>query len=229
MLSHVLFLCRMEHIMERIYCILIGYAFGLFQTAIIYGKIVGVDIRKHGSGNAGTTNTLRVMGLKAGLIVLVGDLLKAILAVTLTGVLFGKSHPDMIYLLKMYTGLGVVLGHDFPFYLHFKGGKGIASTAGLMAAFHWSIIPMFVGVFLTIFFTTHFVSVGSLAIYTGFLIQVIIEGQMGLFGMPQAYLTEMYIVCACMTTLAYFQHRGNLVKLAHHNERKTYLFKKNEQ
>ena len=67
--------------MVRIYCLLIGYVFGLFQTAYIYGKLHGIDIREYGSGNAGTTNTLRVLGRKAGVIVLFGDIAKCILAV----------------------------------------------------------------------------------------------------------------------------------------------------
>lgn len=118
--------------MERIICLLIGYAFGLFQTAYIYGRLHGIDIRNYGSGNAGTTNTLRVFGTKAGLLVLVGDIMKCILAVVLVSCLFGSSHPEMVYLLKLYAAMGAIVGHNFPFYLKFKGGKGIAATAGLI-------------------------------------------------------------------------------------------------
>lgn len=74
--------------MERVICLLIGYVFGLFQTAYFYGKAKGIDIRKYGSGNAGTTNALRVLGTKAGLIVLAGDCLKCIVAVCITKALF---------------------------------------------------------------------------------------------------------------------------------------------
>ena len=69
--------------MERILCLVVGYLFGLFQTAYFYGKLHGIDIREHGSGNAGTTNTLRVLGTKAGVIVLVGDILKCMIATSL--------------------------------------------------------------------------------------------------------------------------------------------------
>ena len=100
--------------MERIFCILIGYAFGLLQTAFILGKIKGIDIRKHGSGNSGTTNTLRVLGTKAGLLVFLGDCVKAILAILLTLYLF-KDGSLQTELVKLYTGLGVILGHNFPF------------------------------------------------------------------------------------------------------------------
>ena len=116
--------------MERVVCLIVGYVFGLFQTAVLYGKMKGVDIRNVGSKNAGTTNTLRVMGAKAGLVVLLGDMFKCIFAIILTYFLFGRSNPDRRYFYMIYTAAGAVLGHDFPFFLKFKGGKGIACTAG---------------------------------------------------------------------------------------------------
>ncbi|MBQ2100633.1 MAG: glycerol-3-phosphate acyltransferase, partial [Lachnospiraceae bacterium] len=85
--------------MVRVIAILIGYIFGLFQTAFFYGKLHGIDIREHGSGNSGTTNALRVLGTKAGLIVFLGDCLKCILAIVVVRLLFGNSHEDMIKLL----------------------------------------------------------------------------------------------------------------------------------
>ncbi|MCM1126518.1 MAG: glycerol-3-phosphate 1-O-acyltransferase PlsY [Lachnospiraceae bacterium] len=215
--------------MERVICIVIGYAFGLFQTAFIYGKLHGIDIREHGSGNAGTTNTLRVLGTKAGLIVLAGDIIKCILAIVLCSVLFDKTHPDEIYLLKLYAAAGAILGHNFPFYLQFKGGKGIAATAGLILAFHPYFIIMGVIVFFGIFFTTHYVSLGSLLVYAGLMIQMVISGQMGLFGASQQVLNEMYIITALLTALAYYKHRENIKRLLKGEERKTYLTKKSTQ
>ena len=215
--------------MERITCIVIGYVFGLFQTAFIYGKLHGIDIREHGSGNAGTTNTLRVLGTKAGLIVLAGDIIKCILAIVLCSVLFDKTHPNEIYLLKLYAAAGAILGHNFPFYLHFKGGKGIAATAGLILAFHPYFIVMGVIVFFGIFFTTHYVSLGSLLVYAGLMIQMVIAGQMGVFGASQQVLIEMYIITALLTILAYYKHRENIKRLIKGEERKTYLTKKNKQ
>ena len=135
--------------MERIICLVIGYAFGLFQTAFIYGKINGIDIREHGSGNAGTTNALRVLGTKAGLIVFAGDVIKTVLAIVIFGLIFKDSHPEEVYLLKLYAATGAILGHNFPFYLNFKGGKGIAATAGLILSFHpyFIITGAYLGVF----------------------------------------------------------------------------------
>lgn len=214
--------------MVRIICLLIGYVFGLFQTAYIYGRLHGIDIRNYGSGNAGTTNTLRVFGTKAGLLVLVGDIMKCILAVVVTGVIFGGSHTDMIYLLKMYTAAGAIIGHNFPFYLKFKGGKGIAATAGLILSFHPYLIPMGLILFFGAFFITHYVSLGSLLVYAGFMIETVILGQMGVFGMTQPRLNEMYVILALLTAMAFWKHRENIKRLLSGTERKTYLTHKNE-
>ena len=217
-------------IMERILCLLIGYVFGLFQTAYVYGKAHGIDIRNYGSGNSGTTNALRVLGTKAGLIVFAGDCLKCILAILITKLLFGASHTDVVYLLALYTGAGVILGHNYPFYMKFKGGKGIAATAGLVLAFHPYFIPVGVALFFGAFLITHYVSLGSILVYAGFMIQMVISGQIGLFtGATQSSLIEMYIITAFLTAMAYWKHRENIVRLVKGEERKTYLFKKNKE
>ena len=119
-------------ILVRILCVLIGYCFGIFQTAYIYGKLNGIDIREHGSGNAGTTNALRVLGKKAGLIVFLGDLLKAFIPCILARVVGIYFFPAIVIPMILWTGLGVVIGHNYPFYMHFKGGKGIAATGGVI-------------------------------------------------------------------------------------------------
>ncbi len=222
-------------IVFRLLCIAIGYVFGIFQTAYFYGKLKGVDIRKHGSGNAGTTNTLRVLGTKAGLIVFAGDVLKCILAVLVTVLLikhtsFGSGYLDDLYLFKMYTAAGVILGHNFPFYMNFKGGKGIAATAGFVLSFQWTFIVTGVVAFFAPLAITHFVSLGSLLIYTVHMIQLIIMGQTGFFGaMSQAALIEMYILYLLLLAMAFWKHKENIKRLAHGEERKTYLFKKEKK
>ena len=110
--------------MERIICLVVGYAFGLIESGYLYGKMNGIDIRQHGSGNSGTTNALRVLGKKAGLVVFIGDVLKTMIPCVAVRILF-RDDPPMGYLLTLYTGLGVILGHNYPFYLKFQGGKGI--------------------------------------------------------------------------------------------------------
>lgn len=215
--------------MVRVICLIIGYVFGLFQTAYFYGKAHGIDIREHGSGNAGTTNTLRVLGTKAGLIVFAGDCLKCMAAVWLVRLIFGNTYHSIIYLLCLYTGAGAILGHNYPFYLKFKGGKGIAATAGMVLSFHPWFILTGVLLFFVPFFTLHYVSLGSLLVYAGLLIQLVIFGQKGFFSeMTQGQLIEMYIVFGCLLVMAYWKHRENIKRLLHGNERKTYLFKKNK-
>ena len=215
--------------MIRVVCLLIGYAFGLFQTAYIYGKMHGIDILTVGSGNAGTTNTLRVLGTKAGLIVLAGDILKTMLAILIVKLVFGQSHADVLYLLVMYTAAGAILGHNYPFYLGFKGGKGIASTAGLILSMPPVFILVGVIVFFGTFLTTHYVSLGSLLVYLSLVIQLIYCGQTGFFeGMTQPALYEMYGVALFLMAMAYWRHRSNIQKLVTGTERKTYLFKKNK-
>ena len=214
---------------ERIIALLIGYGFGLFQTAYFYGKAHGIDIRQYGRGNSGTTHALRVLGTKAGLIVFAGDCLKCIAAVWIVRLAFGPSHGDIIYLLCLYTGAGAILGHNYPFYMGFKGGKGIAATAGMILSFHPYFIIMGVVLFFGTFLTTHLVSLGSLLVYAGFMVLMVICGQTGVFaGMSQVQLYEMYALALFLAVMAYWKHRQNIVRLIHGNERKTYLFKKNQ-
>ena len=212
----------------RIGCIAIGYLFGLFQTSYIYGRLHGIDIRNYGSGNAGTTNMLRTLGTKAGIITFFGDCLKCILAVLLVVLLFGESHSEMLPLLKMYTAAGTILGHNFPFYLKFKGGKGIAATAGLIIAFGPVTIVLGFITFVAVFLSTHYVSLGSLLLYAGFLVEVVVLGQLGYFHMASPLLYEMYAVAAFLTIMAYIKHASNIKRLIRGEERKTYLFKKNK-
>lgn len=213
----------------RLICIIIGYVFGLFQTGYVIGKMNGIDIRSHGSGNAGTTNTLRTLGAKAGLLTLLGDAFKCVFAILATRLIFKNSCGDILPLLSVYAAAGVILGHNFPFYMNFKGGKGIAATAGLILAIHPVVLVCELTIFLLIFFTTHYVSLGSICVYIGLVIEMIILGQMGQFGMDQAHLTEMYIVLILLAIMAITKHKGNIQRLLQGNERKTYLTKKSDK
>lgn len=223
----------MNSYVVRVLCLVIGYAFGLFQTAYIYGRLHGIDIREHGSGNSGTTNMMRTLGTKAGLITLLGDVLKVIIAVVLTHYIFLNICPDMLPLLKIYTGLGAVLGHNFPFYLNFKGGKGIAATAGMILSFDPWVVLCEVLLFFPTFFISHYVSLGSILINIGLVVEVIVLGQMGYFnaryGMSDAYLLEMYIVVILLSAMAIYKHRENIKRLMSGTERKTYLTHKSDK
>ncbi|MBQ9438553.1 MAG: glycerol-3-phosphate 1-O-acyltransferase PlsY [Lachnospiraceae bacterium] len=220
-----------QDIIIRFLCILIGYVFGNFQSAYFYGKLVGTDIRQHGSGNLGTTNALRVLGPKAGGIVLAGDMLKTILAILLTWLLFGRGeYANIHFLFLYYTALGVILGHDFPVWLKFKGGKGIACTAGLILSMHWSLTIAGILLFFPEFFIFHYVSIGSLLVNLGFVAWTVIAGQTGwLFSsMTQSERVELYILAILIAGLAFFQHRSNIKRLLAGKEGKVYLIKPKE-
>ena len=116
--------------MERLVCVIIGYVCGLLQTGYLCGKWKHIDIRQHGSGNAGTTNTLRTLGWKAGMITFLGDFLKCVVAVWIVHILYSQAYPEELALLSMYAGMGAVLGHNYPFYLKFKGERGLRRPQG---------------------------------------------------------------------------------------------------
>ncbi len=212
--------------MIRIICLFIGYLCGLFQTSYIYGRLHGIDIREHGSGNAGTTNALRTLGLKAGLITFLGDTLKTILAIVIVNLLFRDEYSHMIKLLAMYAGAGAILGHNFPFYLKFKGGKGIAATAGIVLSFDMIMAILGIITFFSTFFLTHYVSLGSLLVYIGLMIETVVLGQLGFFGLSQSLLYELYALVFALAVLAFYKHRTNIKRLLSHTENKTYLKEK---
>lgn len=212
--------------MFRLWCILIGYAFGLIQCAYILSKIKGRDLRKEGSGNLGTTNTLRVFGKRAAGICLAGDMLKTFAALVVTYFLFRGLGDEYTYLVRIYTALGVILGHDFPFYLKFKGGKGIACTGAAILGFYRYMIPGGVVIFFGIYFMTRFVSLAGVFTALGFLIQVCIFGFSGFLGVSGPLLYELIAVTSVISFFDIFSHRSNLERLARGNERKTFIVKK---
>ena len=183
--------------MERILCLAAGYACGLIQTGYFYSKSHDVDIRKHGSGNSGSTNILRVMGVKAGAIVFFGDFFKTLIPCLLVRFLF-RDRPEIACLMLLYTALGVILGHNYPFYLKFKGGKGIAATAGLLVALDLRVT----------------------LVVTIFLAFMIVFGQRGDYGLGASYLPEFYAVSAAITAMAFWRHRSNIVRLVQGKENK---------
>ena len=205
--------------MERLICVLIGYLFGLIQTGYIYGMIRNVDIRKQGSGNAGTTNALRTLGWKAGVITFIGDCVKCVVAVLIVRLIF-KGAAN-VQLLSLYAGLGAVLGHNYPFYLKFKGGKGIASTAGLILAINPVMFLIVAVVFIAIVLLTKYVSLASITIMILFVIEVLIYGQMGGFQLTSAERYEFYAIACLLAALGIFRHRTNIKRLISGTENKT--------
>lgn len=216
-----------ERIISRIISVAIGYIFGLFQTGYLYGKSKGIDIRTQGSGNAGTTNSLRVLGAKAGAITFIGDLFKAILAVLVVHFIFKDIDPEYAKLYELYAGFGAVLGHNFPFFLKFKGGKGIACSSGVILALcPWWFSAICLAAFIIIVVSTRYVSLGSITIMTMFIVGVLIFNYYGILGVEASCIVEFDIVATCFTAMAIFRHRANIVRLLHGNENKFSMKKK---
>lgn len=191
-------------------CLICGYGFGCISTGYLVGKAYHVDIRKYGSGNAGTTNALRTLGWKAGALTYLGDFLKAIIPILLfRNILF--ADVDYAQLLGLYTGLGVVLGHNYPFWLHFKGGKGIAVTTGVMAAFDPLLIPTFIIVFVVAVAITRYVSLGSLLLSILFPIWIAIRHPGDI---------HMLIIGLIYAASAFYTHRANIKRLLNGTENK---------
>lgn len=206
--------------MERLICLVIGYIFGLFQTSFIYGKLHHVDIRDYGSGNAGTTNAMRVLGRRAGVITYLGDAFKALFAGLFVRLIF-HGNEDM-FLLLLYTGLGVILGHNFPFYMNFRGGKGIAATSGALAALgDWKITLLAFLTFAGVTLISKYVSLASLCMVTGLFLEIVIFSQVGwLPGLAEQDRLEAYIVVLLWMIMAYGRHYENIKRLVHGTERK---------
>ncbi len=196
-----------------ILCLICGYGFGCISTGYIVGKINHVDIRNYGSGNIGTTNTMRTLGKKAGAITYVGDVAKAMIPMLVARLVIFRDVP-YAELLGLYVGLGVAVGHNFPFWLHFKGGKGIAVTSGVMAAHDPLAIPLYLISFIISVAVTKYVSVGSLVIVTIFPIWI------GIMDHNKDYFVHTLIVSLVFTGLAYFRHKQNIIRIINGNENK---------
>ncbi len=185
---------------------IIAYLLGSISTSILFSKIkTGKDIRDFGSGNAGATNTLRTLGKGAAIIVLLGDMLKAVIAILIAKALLNEQIAVYI------ASIGVVLGHNFPIYFGFKGGKGVAVSAVACLFADWRIGIFVVILSLLIMLTTKYVSLGSiigavLVFLLGFLFR----------GIDIPYIIFSIIIGG----LAIIMHRKNIVRLLNGNENK---------
>ncbi|WP_018479882.1 glycerol-3-phosphate 1-O-acyltransferase PlsY [Pontibacter roseus] len=144
---------------------LAAYLIGSISTAVWIGKAYyGMDIRQHGSGNSGATNTFRVLGKKPGTIVMLIDIFKGWVATSLAGllVIFNAVEADDLIIYKLIMGALAVLGHIFPVYERFKGGKGVATLLGMMLAIHLEVALMCMVIFVIVLFTSRYVSLGSM-------------------------------------------------------------------
>lgn len=203
-------------------CLLVGYLLGSLNGSIIVGKCMGVDIRSKGSKNAGTTNALRVLGKKAAALVFLFDLFKAVLAVLLAQTVGKRLLPLLItapsadvtyesFVLygKYLAGLGAVLGHNFPLYFHFKGGKGILASWGVIMILDYRIALLLVLVFALVVAVTRYVSLASVTsaiLYPLFVIALNV-------GHPQNTTGYYIALSLVISALAVYRHRANIIRL----------------
>ncbi len=208
-------------IIGRILAIIIGYLFGMILMGYLIGKSKNIDLTKVGSGNVGSTNTMRNLGVSAGLITLLWDCFKCVVAVFFVWLVF-RFFFDDVEIYKVYAGLGVVLGHDFPFYMHFKGGKGIASTLGFIIALFPMGLPIPACVFIIVVALTRYVSLGSILGVLSFAIEMLVFAHFGLLTPPYegAQLTEVLIICCVVSLIGICLHHANIGRLINGNENK---------
>jgi len=202
-------------VLYNLIILVIAYLLGSINTSIIVSKImIGDDIRNHGSGNAGATNTLRTVGKKGAILVVVGDILKAVVAVLIAKLL--SDNQTAVYI----AGIGAVLGHNFPLYFKFKGGKGIivSTVAILFAEPVLGLITVVVAI--SIMAISRYVSLGSILGAVLFVILAII------FKTPD---TEFIVFAAMLALLAIYMHRSNISRLLAGNENKLSFGKKTQE
>jgi len=190
--------------MNYIVALVMGYLLGTVSASFIVGKLTkNIDIRKHGSGNAGATNTLRVLGLKAGLLVFFVDILKGVAAVFLGRLLAGDAGG-------MVAGAASVAGHIWPVFLSFKGGKGVATSFGVLVVMFPVIAFIQFIVLITLVVFTRFMSLGSIT--AAVLLPILLV----LFGYSWQYI----IYGTALATLIVYLHKGNIARLLAGKENK---------
>ncbi|SFC88729.1 acyl-phosphate glycerol-3-phosphate acyltransferase [Bacillus sp. 491mf] len=190
---------------------IVAYLLGSIPFALVVGKIgYGIDIREHGSGNLGGTNTFRTLGKKAGFIVTIADVLKGTLATALP-IIFGLNvHP-------LWFGLAAVLGHVYPIFAKFRGGKAVATSAGVLLCYAPLTFLVLAAVFFTLLFTTRYVSLSSMIAAVVAVIAAIINGD------------KIFIVAMCLLAgMVIYRHRANIGRIINKTEPKAKLTKKHK-
>lgn len=200
-------------------CGIVAYLLGSIPTAVWYGTgFRGIDIREHGSKNAGATNTFRVLGKKAGIIVLLIDVLKGWVATSLALGLFYLHviSENAMEDWKLAFGVLAVFGHLFPIFSHFRGGKGVATLCGMLLSINYIAAFSCMGVFLSIFIIFHFVSLSSILAALTFPVLMITQT----FG-KEKLLTTLFAVFIFLLVL--YMHRKNIGRIIRGEEGKMYL------
>ena len=205
--------------MNEILLIFIAYLIGSIPTAVWVSKsFFGIDIRDYGSGNSGATNTYRVLGSKWGNLVMIVDMIKAIVAVKLVFFLPYSFESD-IYLVNMQLGLGLaaVIGHIFPIWADFRGGKGVATLFGMVLGIQPNVALCCVGVFILVLFLTRWVSLSSILASIAFPIFILV-----IFNEPEVLYRVFAIIVSLLVLLT---HQKNIVRLIRGSESKVPILK----
>ena len=199
--------------------IIISVIIGAIPTGFIVGKLKGIDIRKVGSGNIGATNTLRALGIKAGIIVLLIDVFKSYITLFVMNLLISK-YFDLYIINKnifvLIIGFAVIFGNTFNPFLKFKGGKGVATSLGVFLFLNPLIIFITLFLFLIVVSTTGFVSLGS-------ILSVIFVFFLSFFIKPDLYFS---IFTFFVAYIIIFKHRENIKRLIKKEENKISFKKK---
>ena len=201
-------------------CFAIGYLIGSINFSILISKKVkGFDLREKGSGNAGTTNVLRSVGKKAALLTLIGDILKGVVAI-LVAIIAGKIVDNLDNaLLVQIAGVCVILGHTFPVFFKFKGGKGIATSLGVLLMTNWQIGLICLVYALILIALTRMVSVGSLVATILFPVLVLFINQN--YIVPTGSDNWSYLIYSIIiAALIIFNHRENIKRINEGTENK---------
>lgn len=212
-------------IWQLIVITIVAYLIGSINLSIIICKLMGKgDIREHGSGNAGTTNTLRTLGKLPALIVLIFDVLKAVIAIYLGKwlITLGQAQNATIPyndLAMALSSVGVILGHNFPIYYGFKGGKGIATSLGVLLTIEWKIGLVCLVFALVLMLLTRMVSVGSIAAAILYPVLVLVMGTA--FENKWIYLAFSLVIAL----MAVIRHRANIKRIFDGTENKLWKTK----
>lgn len=205
--------------------VLLAYLIGSVSTAVLVSKrFYGIDIREHGSGNAGATNTFRVLGKNAGVIVMAADILKGFLAVKLSLLSQYSWHPSpsvQFVNLQVILGIASVLGHIFPIFSGFRGGKGIATLFGMILGIQPLVAVSLVGVFILMLLATRYVSLSSISASIAFPLLILF-----IFREPELSYKIFAIGTAFLVVLT---HHKNIGRLLTGNESKVPIFKKRDK
>ncbi|MDR1348493.1 MAG: glycerol-3-phosphate 1-O-acyltransferase PlsY [Prevotellaceae bacterium] len=202
----------------------IAYLTGSISSAVFVGKrFFKIDIRNYGSKNAGATNILRVLGPKAALPVFVFDLLKGIVAVVLVRFTDLQHETNLYVSFQILLGVCVVMGHIFPIFTQFKGGKGVATTAGVVLAMHPYAMMMVLGIFGLCLLTSRYVSLSSITAAVCFpVIVIIVFGE--IFNEDETVTMKIFSIIAAIMII--FTHRTNIKRLLNGTESKISFGKK---